>query len=587
MKATGWNGNVRAIATGFAFFVAAYVSFAFTRFGGGAAYLWIADAVLLASLATTPRRRWGSILVACLVGHLAAAAACGLLRPIAFPVAAISVGEGLGAAILMTRLRARDAMQDAIRQLLIFVAVAGVIAPALAAIPGAWFISLYTPDSYVSNWTAWYTGHALGTLTFVPVLTLIFSGEAGRWLAGASAARRIETGALVLLVAAVALLVFCQDRLPLLFLPILPVMLATFRAGRLGAAASIVVIALIGGWFTARGNGPAIMMAGGPAAHLRFFQFYMAITVLTALPAAAELRRQRAVFKHLRESEARYRLLADNSTDIVLSADRHGLVTYASPSASQIIGRPAETMVGHSAVLPVHPDDRPLVADAHHRLARGTEDTMWVEYRVQTTDGSERWFESHARAVRDGDGAFSGTVSAIRDVTQRKVLEQELALAAATDPLTGLPNRRVFDAALERLVESGQAGCVAIFDLDHFKSINDRFGHDGGDRVLNAFAATARRLVRDDDVVARLGGEEFGILLPGATRDQATAVCERLRAAVGAQPVPLGEETARVTASAGLAATRPGIDAGELLRAADAALYRAKADGRDRLRLAA
>lgn len=587
MKNVGRREWADAGLTGILYFVAAVVALSFTRFEGGGACLWMAGAVVLAKLSVIPRRRWGPVLIACGIANYAASAYAGVGPLVGLPVSLISMSESAGAALLLRWLRRRKGADNAVADLLSLILAAGLLTPAVASVPAGLLIAWATETSFAHNWWAWFSGHALGAMTFTPVLTLIFSGEARRWIQVASRTQLLEIVALLSLVGMVAVLVFAQDDHPLLFLPVLPVMLATFVGGRFGAAASVVVVALIGGAFTAAGSGPIGSEAVGPSVKILFFQFYLAATVLTALPAAAELRRQRVLFERLRDSEARYRLLADNSSDLVLNVEPDGVIVYASPSAVRLGGFAPDELIGRVAIDLVHPKDRGIVLRAHRQVMDDPAGIVSAEYRVPTAWGEDRWFESRTRAVRDEDGNVTGQVSAMRDVTDRKAVEVELAHAASTDPLTGLPNRRVFDAALERLLASGGPGCVAIFDLDHFKAVNDRFGHEGGDRVLTSFAATARSVLRDGDLVARLGGEEFGVLLPGAGREQARAVCERLRLATSAEPVPLAGGPARVTASAGLAEVRSGATAAGLLRAADEALYRAKTSGRDRLNLAA
>lgn len=161
---------------------------------------------------------------------------------------------------------------------------------------------------------------------------------------------------------------------------------------------------------------------------------------------------------------------------------------------------------------------------------------------------------------------------------------------AATDMLTGLLNRRGFDAAAEALFAAarrqGRALALALIDVDHFKAINDRFGHLAGDDVLVRVARLTEASLRGADVVGRMGGEEFVILLPNADGDQASAVAERVRLAIGAS-TPAGQPELSVTASIGVATLIPGESPAALLHRADCALYAAKGSGRNTLRRAA
>jgi len=185
-----------------------------------------------------------------------------------------------------------------------------------------------------------------------------------------------------------------------------------------------------------------------------------------------------------------------------------------------------------------------------------------------------------------------GWVSAIRDISHRKSLELRLAYAAATDSLTGLANRRAFDALLDHKIGERRAAagnsCVAIFDIDFFKRVNDAHGHAVGDLVLETFAAAALRTLRAGDHVARLGGEEFGLILNNADLKQAAQVCDRLRMAVALDITHApGDVAVSITVSAGIAQIDGSKTRLQVMRAADDALYRAKAGGRDQLAIAA
>lgn len=204
-------------------------------------------------------------------------------------------------------------------------------------------------------------------------------------------------------------------------------------------------------------------------------------------------------------------------------------------------------------------------------------------------DGGKRWFETQSRAVIDGDGRIEGVLSVSRDVTEQVAEEERLQAAALTDALTGLPNRRAFQSLVDsRRVEIAEAGrdCIALLDMDHFKRINDSWGHDVGDKVLCGFAAVARRELRQKDLVARLGGEEFAILFPDTSLIQAMQICERLRGQVAGTMLVQSLPQLRVTVSGGVAALGPeGLE--RALKVADEALYTAKRSGRDQLALAA
>lgn len=178
-----------------------------------------------------------------------------------------------------------------------------------------------------------------------------------------------------------------------------------------------------------------------------------------------------------------------------------------------------------------------------------------------------------------------------RGELRRLDLEQQLEAASNADPLTGVSNLRHFMPRLEAQIDAAHAGraplSVIMLDVDHFKRINDSYGHAAGDEAIRQVAQLCRDGVRSVDLVARLGGEEFALLLPGLGLAEALGVAERVRAGVGAWRLELGAEVTRVTISAGVAALRPAETASQLLARADAALYEAKGSGRDCVRAAA
>jgi diguanylate cyclase (GGDEF)-like protein len=185
---------------------------------------------------------------------------------------------------------------------------------------------------------------------------------------------------------------------------------------------------------------------------------------------------------------------------------------------------------------------------------------------------------------------FGALVLVLATARAARYAEREMhvaRLSARIDPLTRLPNRAQLDQALAQRVDKSQATgaplALMYLDLDHFKAINDRFGHAAGDRCLASVSAILRRHVRPTDLVARYGGEEFVVVLEGAGHERAREAAEALRAAVAETPVEHDGQDLRITASIGLSDLRPGDRSEDLLRRADAALYRAKHGGRDRV----
>ena len=184
------------------------------------------------------------------------------------------------------------------------------------------------------------------------------------------------------------------------------------------------------------------------------------------------------------------------------------------------------------------------------------------------------------------DAAVGGLMLRLRDVTERRRLERALEELATTDPLTGMANRRRFDETLraeaERCLRAGSPLTLLLLDIDHFKSVNDTYGHPVGDAVLKAVAAQCRAAVRDIDLVARVGGEEFAVLLVDVGLHEGEQVADRMRKVIEATQVHSpASQPLSCTVSLGVADFTG--DATDLMARADAALYRAKAEGRNRV----
>jgi diguanylate cyclase (GGDEF)-like protein/PAS domain S-box-containing protein len=237
----------------------------------------------------------------------------------------------------------------------------------------------------------------------------------------------------------------------------------------------------------------------------------------------------------------------------------------------------------------IHPDDRArydaIIADKSWRRAE-------FDYRVVTRKNEIRHLCSRIQRTVDKKGKGIRDFAVILDVTERKKLEEELRAQASTDSLTGVPNRRSFDAAARREVERARRYAkpftVIAVDIDHFKRVNDTYGHDIGDVVLRSMTKTCLEKLRITDVLARLGGEEFAVLLPETTLDAAIVLAERLRVGIAKTPIETVKGKLNITISLGVAQfvlNEPTIDL--TLKRADEALYKAKREGRDRVEVAA
>ena len=298
---------------------------------------------------------------------------------------------------------------------------------------------------------------------------------------------------------------------------------------------------------------------------------------------------QHRAVRDLAESEERYALAVRAANDGIWDWDVQRNRIYLSPRWYEILGRldPGRYERLSSWFELVHGEDLPMLRAAIDAHLAGQTPHLESEHRMLRADGSWRWMMIRGLAIRDGDGVARRMAGSLSDVTDRRAAELRLRHDALHDALTGLPNRALFmdraDHVAQRAQRDPTAGCAVLFlDLDRFKLVNDSLSHAVGDQLLRALAARVSAMLRPGDTVARMGGDEFTLLLDGVSDPrQAQLVADRIQEAIGRTFKIDGHEL-HVTASIGIALGAPGMTAAELLRNADIAMYNAKRGGRGR-----
>jgi len=287
----------------------------------------------------------------------------------------------------------------------------------------------------------------------------------------------------------------------------------------------------------------------------------------------------------LRESEARYRLMAENSTDMISRTSNQGIILYASDACRRLVGYEPSELVGRSFYDFIFEVDREEVRYLSSLIHESGPTTF--AYRVEKKDGSLVWFETTSRSVRDAlTGKIREIVGVSRDVTERKRVEEQIEYQAYHDALTGLPNRRLFrdrlTVALAHARRMKHPLAVMFLDLDRFKVVNDTLGHSTGDELLKAIAARLQASLREEDSIARMGGDEFTVLLADLkTPDTAAKIAQKVLETI-ALPLQIEGTELFITTSIGIALFPSDGDTAEMLLAnADHAMYRAKDAGRN------
>jgi diguanylate cyclase (GGDEF)-like protein/PAS domain S-box-containing protein len=446
------------------------------------------------------------------------------------------------------------------------------------------------PDNLWAFWRVWWLGDLTGVLLVAPPLLLVLT-HAGLPAGRRDRARIAEASLLAAALVAVMLIVLNQG--VTLAFPIFPlIVLAAMRFRQAGAVTAALVVSTIAVIYTADGKGP--FTGGAPDMDLLSAQVFVALAALTGLLVAAmrsEWERAEDALARLEESEhalaeaQRLARIGSWEWDVVANTVEWSDELY------RIMGveRASFTIDGDSFYARVPAEDREPIERAIQATLRTTEPFRF-EHRVVHPGGELRTIDSRGRAELDGDGRVVRLLGTAQDVTEQRAAERLLEHQALHDPLTGLPNRALFldrlQHALTRARRPGSSLAVYFCDVDDFKDVNDSLGHDAGDELLVALPPRLREGLRAGDTVARFGGDEFVILCEDLDSEgEAIRIAERIGEAF-ALPFALDGRPHHLSVSVGVVFVKGGeASAAEVLRDADAAMYRAKGGGKGRFEL--
>ncbi len=486
------------------------------------------------------------------------------------------------------------------RNILTFLLAAGVIpmvTGSIGAYPVAIFLKLPVTQTLMMN----VMGNSLGIAACMPLVLLLRSGD---WLGlekvgrekerqGGQERNKLRIAATAAFFIAVSVYVFWQQSSPFLFMVFPPMILLILTMGLEGSVLASVALSVIGWFGTMHGHGPVMLAKGSPMHQFLVFQGFVWISLATSLPVGALLDERRRAEHRAKESESIYRVLLQHADDLIVLSSIDGESRYVSPAVTRLAGWTQEEYLAMDRFETFHPEDQEIAREAVRRL-RGGAGEQTIQYRIREKSGGWKWVQALVRSYGVEGEAIAGYVGTIRDISDQKQIEErwrrerqgletekhQMAALASTDPLTGLLNRRGFEEQVELLKRRGSFPVsLLMVDIDHFKRYNDSYGHLQGDACLTQVANVLRSHAnRTNDIAARLGGEEFTVMLVGAGLQDAVRVAEGMLSAL--RSVGLEHDASPfgvVTVSVGAAVQTSGdLDMEQLMAQADSALYLSK-----------
>lgn len=568
---------------------------------------WPPSGVFLAALMLSNLRRWPAIILLALISNLISDFGwrdyAGTLSLKCWFITSL---EAVIGAWLLRRFIAYPFSGESLRE----VVGLSLLAAFATTVAGGLLAQILLPDGMMGSqekvtWAVWCNSHMLGVIAFAPgILSLAVART--QWSPARTSWRSVvEALAAFSALTIFANLVFSEDTQPYAFLTFPILIWIALRFENWGSCVGNLIRVCIAIWSTRLGYGP---FAGNyPALEQAIvLDTFLSITCASSLLLAAVVSERRRAAQALQQSEMRCRDLLENMGDLVHSVNADGKILFTNRAWRETLGYALSDLDALSIFQVVHPEDLPRYRVKLARVLSGRQADRY-EFRFLTKDGRTLVVEGTCNC-RIAEGQPNATRSIYRDVTSRREHETQLETyrgqleaanaklqrLALTDGLTGLYNRRAFHDRLQEEIERARRHShplsLLLIDVDHFKQVNDLFGHPTGDKVLQRVAHILEINGREYDFVARFGGEEFVIILPKTDETMAIAIAERLRTRISAVPFP----ERQITVSVGIATLalhqipEEGSQEGTLLvKAADVALYQSKQQGRNRVTHAA
>ncbi|MGA1130839.1 MAG: EAL domain-containing protein [Prochlorotrichaceae cyanobacterium] len=557
---------------------------------GKTAVIWPAGGLLLGFLVILPRSQWGKIL---LIAYAIALLIEGgmlersfLLITTFFMVNAL---ESICGAFVFEKYCGGGQGFQSLKQLFAFLGIIVLGIPLLTAAIATTAILLLTPaKAFIPIYYSWYSSAGLGILFVTPCVVAL--NQSLPRLGRAAPGKKLEFLSLLFVTVGLSLLQFGtlahETQFVMSAYLIFPVLIwAGMRYQMSGVTLVGLVWTMVSVWQVNLNQHPWLTSSSRFAGESWKLQLLMLVVALSSLSFTIALHQVQEALTALQDSEERYRGVVEDMPVLLCSYLPGGKLTFVNQAYADYFGQSVQALVGSNFLNLIPEDDRTIVLNNIENLTIDAA-THTHEHLVLHPIGELRWQRWTNRALFDAQGQIKAYQAIGEDVTQLKRSEEQLKHLAHHDPLTDLPNRLLLNAQLEHMIQRDSAKhqkfAVIFIDLDRFKQINDSLGHERGDLLLQQLSQRITALLRPEDIVARISGDEFIVLLDNIQSSEDVIETVTQLVDLFKHPFFLGNQETDMTASLGISLfPNDGNTAAILLRNADAAMYQAKEKGRN------
>ncbi|TYQ20458.1 sensor domain-containing diguanylate cyclase [Acetobacter peroxydans] len=582
MKNKESNSFVVGMIFSISYVFIAFFAIKFTSYQSDHATIWPADALMLASIFSGKIKSIKTATSLTFVSDLFVHILCGRYSFLSIFYASIHAFQILLSFYAFKKYIPKGVVFSSYRSILLFNLSSGIIFPSVCALLGTVANATQSGIFSIANFSGWFFSLSLGNIAFTRPFTYLLTGETWRKCKSVFAEKFNASIFIVsiLFTISVSFFVFYQDQYPFLFIPNALVIGNSLLCGEIFGSTTVMILSIIAIVLTFEDYGRISLMPTGHLGHTVVLQVYLSFMVFTERAVSIIFMRNENLVRSISAREQMLDLILSNATDCVVSVDRNGLCRWGGGACLELLGKSSSDIVGESII-------EILGCNAADNAK------MRSFFSDDSTDLNNFSFNSRCRtplilsvSLRKliVEGITAGAIVTIHDITVEAEKVDEAEERAERDQLTHLFNRFGFYEGIKEFTcLSEPVFCVTYIDIDHFKSINDTYGHEVGDLMLGKLSNILLSEMRESDIVSRFGGDEF-VIATLSDKSTTKAILQRVVDRVRLEAFEISKDKKiNITISCGFSSYEPGKRIDMLIQEADSALYDAKRSGRDRV----